>query len=54
MMPGWRFAFLVIAVLAALLGFAGMAGKAAWIAKGLFALFLALFLVSLIRSRHRA
>jgi len=52
-MLSWAFAFLVIALLAALLGFDGIAGTAAWIAKALFVLFLALFLVSLILGRKR-
>ena len=52
-MLSWAFAFLVIALLAALLGFAGIAGTAAWIAKALFVLFLARFLVSLILGRKR-
>jgi len=43
-MLSWPLAFLIIALLAALLGFTGFAGPAAWIAKGLFALFLVLFL----------
>ena len=38
---------------AALLGFAGIAGTAAWIAQVLFVVFLALFLVSLIFGRKR-
>jgi uncharacterized membrane protein YtjA (UPF0391 family) len=45
-------AFLVIALVAALLGFGSIAGTAAWIAKVLFVVFLILFLVSLIRRRR--
>lgn len=40
--------FLVIALLAALLGFSGIAGGAAGLAKNLFWLFLILFAVSLV------
>jgi uncharacterized membrane protein YtjA (UPF0391 family) len=43
-MLSWPLAFLIIALLAALLGFTGIAGPTAWIAKGLSALFLVLFL----------
>lgn len=50
-MLSWPLAFLIIALLAALLGFTGIAGPAAWMAKALFALFLALFLASITFSR---
>ena len=43
--------FLLIAIIAAVLGFGVIAGTAAWIAKVLFVIFLVLFLVSLLRSR---
>ncbi|MBD5778537.1 DUF1328 domain-containing protein [Pelagicoccus sp. NFK12] len=42
------FAFLVVALLAALLGFSGIAGTAAGFAKILFGVFLVLFLISLV------
>jgi uncharacterized membrane protein YtjA (UPF0391 family) len=42
---------LVIALIAALFGFTGIAGTAAGMAKILFAIFLVLFLVSLIVGR---
>jgi uncharacterized membrane protein YtjA (UPF0391 family) len=45
----WTIIFLVVALLAAALGFAALAGTAAAIAKVLFVIFLVLFLVSLIR-----
>lgn len=51
-MLSWPLAILIIALLAALLGFTGMAGPAAWIAKGLFVLFLVLFLGSLGARRN--
>ncbi len=51
----WAFIFLVIAIIAALLGFTGIAGTAAGIAKVLFGLFLLvcafLFLLGLFASR---
>ena len=52
-MLNWSLAFLVIALVAALLGFGSIAGTAAWIAKVLFVVFLVLFLVSLIGRRRR-
>lgn len=47
-----RFAlvFLVVALIAALLGFTGIAGESMYIAKILFFIFLILFVVSLIYS----
>jgi uncharacterized membrane protein YtjA (UPF0391 family) len=53
-MSNWPLAFLIIALLAALLGFTEIIGSAAWIARVLFALFLALFLVSITQSRKSA
>ncbi len=44
----WSLLFLAIALVAALLGFGGIAAAAAGIARLLFVLFLILFLVSLI------
>lgn len=52
-MLSWPLAFLIIALLAALLGFTGIAGPAAWMAKALFAFFLVLFLASMTFSRKR-
>lgn len=43
----WAFAFLVVAVIAALLGFGGIAAASAGIAKTLFFVFLAVFVVML-------
>lgn len=40
--------FFIVAVIAALFGFGGIASGAAWIAQLLFGLFLILFLVSLV------
>lgn len=53
-MLGWAITFLVIALIAAVLGFGGIAGASAGIAKILFGVFLVLFIVSLIFGRTRA
>jgi uncharacterized membrane protein YtjA (UPF0391 family) len=54
-MLSWAFTFLIIALVAALLGFTGIAGTAAGIAKFLFGLFLivclVLFAISLFTTR---
>jgi len=47
-MLGWTITFLVIALVAGILGFTGIAGAAVGIARILFAIFLVLFLASLI------
>jgi uncharacterized membrane protein YtjA (UPF0391 family) len=52
-MLSWAITFLVIALIAAALGFGGIAGTATGIAKVLFVVFLILFLVSLIAPRLR-
>lgn len=44
----WALGFFIVALLAAVLGFSGIAVAAAGIAKIIFFLFLVLFLVSLI------
>lgn len=44
----WTLIFLVIALIAAALGFTGIAGKAAGIAKILFVIFLIVWIVTLI------
>jgi uncharacterized membrane protein YtjA (UPF0391 family) len=48
----WAVLFLVVALIAAVFGFAGVAGAATNIAWFLFALFLILFVVSLIFGRR--
>jgi uncharacterized membrane protein YtjA (UPF0391 family) len=51
----WAVVFLVVAIIAALLGFGAISFAAAGIAKILFVLFLILFILSLVmnsRSRH--
>lgn len=48
----WAIIFLVVALIAAVLGFGGVAGAAAGAAKILFWLFLILFAASLIFGRR--
>jgi len=52
-MLGWALTFLVIALIAAALGFGGIAGTSAGIAQILFFIFLALFVLSLIARAVR-
>lgn len=52
-MLSWALLFLVIALVAALLGFGGIAGTAAGIAKILFFVFLILFAASLLMNFTR-
>jgi uncharacterized membrane protein YtjA (UPF0391 family) len=51
-MLSWTLLFLVIAIIAGVLGFWFIAGLAAWIAKVLFVIFLVLFVISLITGRR--
>jgi uncharacterized membrane protein YtjA (UPF0391 family) len=51
-MLSWSVLFLIIAIIAAALGFGGIAGTAVGIAKILFFVFIVLFLVSLIFGRR--
>ncbi|QDT63844.1 DUF1328 family protein [Calycomorphotria hydatis] len=51
-MLGWAITFLLIALIAAALGFGGVAGAATGIAKILFFVFLVLFVVSLLFGRR--
>jgi uncharacterized membrane protein YtjA (UPF0391 family) len=51
-MLSWSVFFLVIALVAAVLGFTTIAGAAAGIAKILFGVFLVLFLISLFLGRR--
>jgi uncharacterized membrane protein YtjA (UPF0391 family) len=53
-MLSWTITFLIVALIAALLGFTGIAGTAAGIAQVLFVIFLVMFLVSIIAGRRRA
>jgi uncharacterized membrane protein YtjA (UPF0391 family) len=52
-MLGWAVTFLVIALIAAVFGFAGIAGAAAGIAQILFYIFLVIFLISLVLGLMR-
>lgn len=52
-MLNWAVTFLVIAIVAAFLGFGGIAGTATGIAKALFFVFLVLFVLSLAIPRLR-
>lgn len=47
-MLGWSLTFLIVALIAAALGFGGIAGVSAGIAQILFFVFLALFVLSLV------
>jgi len=51
-MLSWSIFFLIIALVAAFLGFTTIAGAAAGIAKILFGVFLVLFLISLFLGRR--
>jgi uncharacterized membrane protein YtjA (UPF0391 family) len=51
-MLSWAITFLVVALIAGILGFGFIAGTAAVIAKVLFVIFLVLFLVSIIQGRR--
>ncbi|MAU97434.1 DUF1328 domain-containing protein [Jiella sp. MQZ9-1] len=53
-MIGWAITFLVIALIAAVLGFGGIAGTAVGIAKIIFFVAIVLFVLSLIFGRRRA
>jgi uncharacterized membrane protein YtjA (UPF0391 family) len=52
-MLSWALTFLVIALIAAALGFGGLSGTAMYIAQVLFFVFLVLFIISLIVPRVR-
>lgn len=52
-MLGWALTFFVVAVIAAVFGFGGIASASAGIAQVLFFIFLALFLVAMIARAVR-
>jgi uncharacterized membrane protein YtjA (UPF0391 family) len=52
-MLNWALTFLLIALIAAVFGFTGIAANATWIAKVLFVVFLVLFLVSALTGVRR-
>jgi uncharacterized membrane protein YtjA (UPF0391 family) len=49
----WALAFLVLALIAAVLGFGGLAANFAWFGQVLFIVFIVLFLVSLLTGAVR-
>lgn len=49
-MLGWALTFLIVAIVAAYLGFFALAGVAASIAKGVFLIFLALLILGAARQ----
>ena len=51
-MLSWAITFLIIAIIAPVLGFGGIAGTATGIAKILFVVFLVMFVVSFIFGRR--
>jgi len=52
-MLSWSIAFFIIAMIAAVFGFGGLAGTMAGAAKILFFLFLVLFVASLVMGKKR-
>ncbi|MEM8849263.1 MAG: DUF1328 domain-containing protein [Pseudomonadota bacterium] len=52
-MLGWAVAFLIIALVAALFGFGGIASASAGIAQILFFVFIALFVIALVARAVR-
>ncbi|EMI46820.1 membrane protein containing DUF1328 [Rhodopirellula sp. SWK7] len=54
LMLGWALTFLVIALIAGVLGFGAVAGTAATVAKVLFFVFLVLFIIGLVLGRRPA
>jgi uncharacterized membrane protein YtjA (UPF0391 family) len=48
----WAVVFLVVAIIAGIFGFTGIAGTSIWIAKVLFFVFIILFVVSLLFGRR--
>lgn len=51
-MLGWALTFLIIALVAGVLGFGVVAGTAATVAKILFFVFLVLFIIGLVMGRR--
>ena len=52
MFLSWALTFLVVAIIAGVFGFAGIAGTSAYIAKVLFCIILIAFLISLFTGRR--
>ena len=53
-MLSWAFLFLIIAIIAEVFGFSGVAGESAWIAHVLFVVFIIMFIVSFFLPRAAA
>ena len=53
MLLNWALIFLVLAIVAAILGFGGIASESAWIAKVLFVVFLVIYIASFFINRVR-
>ncbi len=51
-MFGWAITFLIVAIVAGIFGFAGIAGTATWIVKVLFVVSLGVFLLLLVTGRR--
>ena len=51
-MVRWAIGFFIVALIAALFGFGGIAGEAAWIGKVLLVVFLILAVVSMVMGRR--
>jgi uncharacterized membrane protein YtjA (UPF0391 family) len=51
-MLDWSLSFFVLALIAAVLGFGGLAAEMAWIGKVLFLVFLVLFVVARVRGKR--
>lgn len=47
----WAILFLIVAIVAGVFGFGGIAGEAAWIAKVLLFVFVILFVVALVLGK---
>jgi len=52
-MLGWSIVFFIVAIIAAVFGFGGIAASAVGIAKVLFFVFLVLFVISLVANAVR-
>jgi len=48
----WALIFLIVALIAGVLGFGVVEGTAAWIAKVLFVVFIILFIIGLVTGRR--
>jgi uncharacterized membrane protein YtjA (UPF0391 family) len=51
-MLSWAVTFLIVALIAAVFGFSGIAGTATWIAQWLFIVFIGMFIVSFFIGRR--